>query len=532
MFLSDLSIRRPVLATMMIVALVVLGLFSYRQLDIDLWPNVEFPFISIQTKYPGASPEAVEREVTKKIEESVNSVEGVKKIFSTSNEGFSAIYIEFHLQTKVMDALADVRAKIDALREELPDDIEPPLVSRFDATDQPIMSFSVRGKGWSLRDLTRLAEEDITRRIQNVPGVGAVTVVGGVRREIHVLLLPDRMEALGVSPDMVVVALKRENADVPAGRVERGAREDLVRVEGRIADPREFAAVTVATRGGSSIRLDQVARIEDSQEEERDAAFVDGERAVAVEIRKVSGGNTVDIADQVNEVVAELNTTLPRGARLQSLQDNSTWIRHSVEDVQKTLFEGAILTILIVFLFLNSWRSTVITGLTLPVSVVASFFAFNLFGFTLNTMTLMALSLVIGILIDDAIVVRENIVRHVERGEDHHTAARNGTAEIGFAVLATTMSIIAVFVPVAFMGGSSAASSTSSASWSRSPCWCRCSSPSRSTRCCRRAGTTRRPRARPSGAGSGAPCSASTTRSTVWGAATAASSNGRCATAC
>src|SRR4029453_10754894 len=235
MFLSDLSIRRPILATMMIVALVVLGVFSYRQLDIDLWPNVEFPFISVETRYPGASPEAVEREVTKKIEESVNSVEGVKKIFSTSNEGYSAIYIEFHLQTKVMDALADVRAKIDALKEELPDDIESPVVSRFSATDQPIMSFSVEGQGWTLRDLTRVAEEDISRRIQNVPGVGAVTVAGGVRREIHALLLPDRMEALGVSPDQVVAALKRENADVPAGRVERGAHEDLVRVKGRIA---------------------------------------------------------------------------------------------------------------------------------------------------------------------------------------------------------------------------------------------------------------------------------------------------------
>jgi HAE1 family hydrophobic/amphiphilic exporter-1 len=211
--------------------------------------------------------------------------------------------------------------------------------------------------------------------------------------------------------------------------------------------------VVVAVRGGTSIKLSQVARVEDTQEEARDAAYLNGERAVALEIRKVSGGNTVDIADQVNERVADLNQTLQGGARLEPIQDNSVWIRHSVEDVQRTLFEGAILTVLIVFIFLNSWRSTVITGLTLPVSVVAAFFAFFLFGFTLNTMTLMALSLVIGILIDDAIVVRENIVRHVEAGEDHHTAARHGTAEIGFAVLATTLSVVSVFVPVAFMGG-------------------------------------------------------------------------------
>ena len=453
MFLSNLSIRRPVLATMMIVALVTLGIFSYRRLAVDLWPKVDFPFVSITTTYTGASPEAVEREVTKKVEEAVNSVEGVKRIFSYSNEGFSQVFIEFQLNTKIMDAVADVRSKMDGIRQDLPKDIDPPVIARFDPAAEAIMSFAVRGPNWSLRDLTRLAEEDISRRLENVPGVGSVSVIGGVRREIHALLLPDRMQALGISPDEVVSALERENSDVPAGRIERGTSEDLVRIRGRIVDPRDFANVAVAVRNGSTVRLGQVARIEDSEEEERDAAFVDGQRSVAIEIRKVAGANTVDIADAVNARVAELNRTLPRGAKLSVIQDNSVWIRNSVDDVQKTLVEGAILTILIVFIFLNSWRSTVITGLTLPVSVISSFLAFYAFGFTLNTMTLMALSLVIGILIDDAIVVRENIVRHVERGEDHMTAARNGTSEIGFAVLATSLSIIAVFIPVAFMGG-------------------------------------------------------------------------------
>lgn len=232
MFLSDLSIKKPVLATMMIVALVALGIFSYRRLSVDLWPKVEFPFVVITTEYPGASPEAVEREVTKKIEESVNSVEGVKRIFSYSNEGYSQVFIEFELKTKIMDDVADVRAKMDAIRSELPKDIESPVIGRFDPASEPIMSFSVKGPGWSLRDLTRLAEEDISRRIQNVQGVGSVRVAGGVRREVHVLLLPDRMNALGISPDMVVAALQRENADVPAGRVQRGSREDLVRIKG------------------------------------------------------------------------------------------------------------------------------------------------------------------------------------------------------------------------------------------------------------------------------------------------------------
>jgi HAE1 family hydrophobic/amphiphilic exporter-1 len=452
-FLSDLSIKRPVLATMMVAALVVLGVFSYRRLNVDLFPDVEFPFVAIQTEYPGASPEVVEREVTKKIEREVNSINGVKRVFSYSNEGFSQVFIEFRLKTKIMDATADVRAKIDAIRRDLPDDIEPPVISRFDPSAQPIMVFAVKGPGWALRDLTRLAEEDISRRLQSIPGVGSVTVAGGVRREIHVLLLPDRMRALGVSPDMVVSALERENSDVPAGRVERGAREDLVRVKGRLADPRGFNDLVVTVRGTVPVRLSQVARVEDAQAEERDAAYVSGQRAVALEIRKISGGNTVEIADQVNDAVKDLNRTLPGGVKLSAVQDNSVWIRESVDDVQKTLVEGAILTVMIVFLFLNSWRSTVITGLTLPVSVIAAFLAFNVFGFTLNTMTLMALSLAIGILIDDAIVVRENIVRHVERGEDHETAARHGTAEIGFAVMATTMSIVCVFVPVAFMGG-------------------------------------------------------------------------------
>jgi len=452
-FLSDLSIKRPVFATMMMLALVVLGLFSYRRLNIDQFPDVEFPVLVIQTRYTGASPESVEREVTKKIEEQVNTVEGVKTIQSTSTEGFSTIVVLFNLGTKVMDAQADVRAKIDAVRQDLPKDIDPPVISRANPSDQPIFVLSVRGDGWELRDLTRMADEVVSRRIENISGVGSVTLVGGLKREIHVLLLPDRMNALGVSPDMITRAVQRENGDVPAGRVEQGNAENLVRVAGKIRDPQEFANLIVTTRNGIPVRLGQVARIEDAQEEERDAAYVNGGRAVALEIRKTSGANTVAVADGVKRVIDELNHSLSNGVTLSTVQDNSTWIRNSVDDVQKTLLEGAALTVFIVFLFLNSWRSTVITGLTLPVSVIAAFLAIYAFGFTLNVMTLMGLSLAIGILIDDAIVVRENIVRHVERGEDHHTAAQRGTSEIGFAVLATTLSVIAVFIPVAFMKG-------------------------------------------------------------------------------
>ena len=453
MFLSNLSIKRPVFATMMMAALMVLGLFSLRRLPLDEMPDVELPFLMVQTVYPGAGPESVEREVTKKIEEAINPIAGVKRMESSSVEGVSMIFVEFELGTKVADAQADVRAKLDALRPTLPADIETPVVSRFDFRQSPIISLALSGEGWALRDLTQLATETISRRIETVDGVGNVSVVGGLQREIHVLLLPPRMEALGVSPEMVVGALRRENMDAPAGRVERGIGEQLVRVRGRIRDPRQFAELVVTVRNGAAVRLREVARIEDSQEEERTAAEYSGRRAIGIDIRRISGSNIVAVADGVRRAVSELNAQLPRGVRMEFIRDNSDWIRESLADVEMTLIVGAMLTVFIVFLFLNSWRSTVITGLTLPVSVISAFLAIYMFGFTINTMTLMALSLAIGMLIDDAIVVRENIVRHVEHGEDHYTAAGAGTSEIGFAVLATTMSVLAVFVPVGFMGG-------------------------------------------------------------------------------
>ena len=453
MFLSELSIKRPVFATMMMLALVVLGLFSLRRLKLDDMPDVELPFVMIQVRYPGASTEAVERDVTKKIEEAVNPIEGVDRMESSSLEGYSTIFIQFTLQTKVMNAQADVRSAIDRIRSDLPVDIDPPVVSRFDFRQNPIVSLSLSGQGWALRDLTRLATETISRRLETVDGVGSVTVVGGLDREIHVLVIPARMDALGVSPDMVIAALRRENMDTPAGRVEQGNAEQLVRVKGRVVDPAEFGSIVVTTRNGAPVRLGEVARIEDAQEEERTLAEFSGKRAIGIDIRKVSGANTVDVADGIKQVMAQLNSELPTGVQLEVVRDNSTWIRGSLADVQLALMLGALLTVLIVFIFLNSWRSTVITGLTLPVSIISAFLVIYAMNFTINTLTLMALSLAVGILIDDAIVVRENIVRHVEHGEDHYTAASKATSEIGFAVFATTMSILAVFVPVGFMGG-------------------------------------------------------------------------------
>ena len=453
MFLSELSIKRPVFATMMMLALMVLGLFSLRRLKLDDMPDVELPFLMIQVSYPGASTEAVERDVTKKIEEAINPIEGVDRIESSSVEGYCTIFVQFTLQTKIVTAQSDVRSAVDRIRADLPTDIDPPIISRFDFRQNPIMSLSLSGRDWALRDLTTLAKETISRRLETVDGVGSVTVVGGLEREIHALVIPARMDALGVSPDMVMAALRRENLDMPAGRVERGNAEQLVRVKGKIVDPADFAAVVVTTRNGVPVRLGEVARVEDAQEEERGLAEYSGKRAIGIDIRKVSGANTVDVAKGIRGVIAQLNAELPQGVQLEVIRDNSKWIKDSLGDVQLALVLGAVLTVLIVFLFLNSWRSTVITGLTLPVSIVSAFLVIYAMDFTINTMTLMALSLAVGILIDDAIVVRENIVRHVERGEDHHTAAGAATSEIGFAVFATTMSILAVFVPVGFMGG-------------------------------------------------------------------------------
>ena len=327
MFLSNLSIKRPVFATMMMLALVVLGLFSLRRLKLDDMPDVDLPFVMIQVRYPGASTEAVEREVTKKIEEAVNPIEGVDRIESSSLEGFSTIFIQFTLQTKVMNAQADVRSALDGIRGDLPDEIDPPVVSRFDFRQNPIVSLALSGQGWALRDLTQLATETISRRLETVDGVGSVTVVGGLEREIHIMLLPARMDALGVSPDMVIAALRRENMDTPAGRVEQGNAEQLVRVKGRITDPKDFATIAVTTRNGVPVRLGEVARVEDAQEEERTLAEFSGKRAIGIDIRKVSGANTVDVANGIKLVMAQLNGELPAGVRLEVVRDNSKWIK-------------------------------------------------------------------------------------------------------------------------------------------------------------------------------------------------------------
>jgi HAE1 family hydrophobic/amphiphilic exporter-1 len=453
MLLSDLSIKRPVFAAVMMLALVTLGLFSYRRLAIDMYPDVQIPVLSVTTVFPGAAPESVEREVSKLIEEAVNPIAGVKHVGSVSREGVSAVWVEFELGVDINDVSQEARAKVSSIRADLPQAIEEPVIEKLDFSSLPVISVAVRSEVLTARDLTTLVEKRVQRRLQNLPGVGKVDLVGAATRQVNVDIDRARLEALGMGVDEVIAGLQSENVNTPLGRLTRRGVEVPLRIHGKPGVVEEFGRMVIAERQGRPIMLGEVAEIRDGIEERRSMAFVNGVPAVALDVLKQSGANTVAVVDAVKREAARLQAELPPGTAIEVVRDGSISIRESVRDVQHTLLLGGILTVLIVFCFLNSWRSTVITGLTLPISVISSFIVMNFMGMTLNMLTLMALSLAIGLLIDDAIVVRENIVRHLEQGEDHFTAARNGTSEIGLAVMATTFSIVAVFVPVAYMKG-------------------------------------------------------------------------------
>ena len=453
MFLSDLSIQRPIFASVMMLALVTLGVFSYKRLAVDMFPDVEIPVVTIVTKFPGASPESVEREVSKRIEEAVNPIAGVKKVLSISRESVSTVVVQFQLEVKLNDGAQEARAKIAAIRGELPEGIEEPIIQKLDFAAAPIVSLAVRSDTLPPRDLTTVVEKKVKRRFENIPGVGKVDLVGSSKREVNVDIDQARLEALGMGVDEVIAGIRSENVNTPLGRLTRNGSEFPLRVSGKPVEVSRFPSMVIGQKGGRAVLLGEVADVVDGIEEPRSLALVNGVPAVALDLQKQSGANTVSVVELVKKEIARLQPELPPGTRIEIVRDASIMIRDSVEDVQTTLILGGILTVFIVFCFLNSWRSTVITGLTLPISVISSFIVMNFMGMTLNVMTLMALSLAIGLLIDDAIVVRENIVRHLEHGQDHYEAARAGTAEIGLAVLATTFSIVAVFVPVAFMKG-------------------------------------------------------------------------------
>jgi HAE1 family hydrophobic/amphiphilic exporter-1 len=454
MWFTRVSIDNPWLATMAMLAFVVLGAFSYQRLQVDQFPDVTFPVVVIQTDYPGAAPESVEAEVTRKIEEAVNTVSGLRALSSRTYSGTSIVVAEFELTVDPVQAAQDVREKVAAIRAGFRREVKEPKITRFDPADRPILSLAVTSTGGhSLRELTTLADQLIKKRLENVRGVGQVNLVGGVKREIQIHLNPAQLEALAIGVDQVINAIRAENQEVPLGSLRSAEQERVVQIQARARTPEDFNRIVVARRGGLPVYLSQVATVIDGEQERESVAMVNDRETLALDILKAQGQNTIEVVDGVKRAAAALSAELPPGVTLEVVKDASVPIRTAVTNVTRTMIEGAVLTVLIVFLFLGSWRSTVITGLTLPIATIGTFLVMYMFGFTLNMLTLMALSLCIGLLIDDAIVVRENIVRHGAMGKGHREAALVGTQEIGLAVLATTLSIVAVFLPVGFMGG-------------------------------------------------------------------------------
>ena len=459
MWFTKVSLNNPVFAAMVMLAFVVLGLFSLQRLQVDQFPNVDFPVVVITTEYPGAAPTIVESEVTKKVEEAVNSVAGINALYSRSYENLSVVIVEFQLHIEGRKAAEDVREKIGQVRPLLRDEVKEPRVLRFDPASRAIWSVAVLPQAADGRaapspiELTNWADQVLKKRLENVRGVGAVQLVGGAKREIHIQLRPAALEALGVTPDQVLAAVRGDNQDQPLGALRTAAQELTVQLQGRVERPEDFGRLIVARRGGAPVHLAQVADVRDGAQEQESLALHNGQRTLLLNVQKAQDENTIGVVDGLYRAVAEMQSELPPGIRLEPVVDQSRPIRVAVQNVRQTLLEGAVLTVLIVFLFLNSWRSTVITGLTLPISIIGTFFFMQVLGFTVNMITLMALSLCVGLLIDDAIVVRENIVRHARMGKGAFDAAMECTREIGLAVLATTLSIVAVFLPIGFMQG-------------------------------------------------------------------------------
>ncbi|PAP77114.1 efflux RND transporter permease subunit [Rubrivirga marina] len=454
MFVSDLAIRRPLVTVVAVLALVAFGLVALLRLETDEFPEINPPFFVVGVAYPGASPDGVEREVLDPIEEAVRGISGVERIQGTAFDSYAQLSVEFSFGTDRQEASTEIRDALSAIRADLPAEMEEPVVRRFSPNDFPIVSVALTNPALSSTELTRLADRDLARAVRGVPGVARVDVAGAQDRELTVALDPNALAGLGVSAGQVVGALRSQNLAAPVGRLQTGGGEQAIRLEGRLRDPQDFARLPIgAGADGRTVVLGQVAAVSDGAEEARSLALYDGQPAVGVDVIKASDASTTTVAADVLAAVEAVRPQLPAGTEVAVVQNAGERVSDSVRNVVETLLEGLALTVLVVFVFLNSWRSTVITGLALPVSMLASFTAVYAAGFTLNTMSLLGLTLAIGIIVDDAIVVRENIVRHVEMGKSHLQAAREGTAEIGMAVAATTFAIVAVFVPIAFIGG-------------------------------------------------------------------------------
>ncbi|MCB9556506.1 MAG: efflux RND transporter permease subunit [Deltaproteobacteria bacterium] len=452
MKLADTSIRRPVLATVMVGALMVFGLVAFPNIGVDLFPEVEFPIATITAVYPGADPVTVESKVVDKLEEAVSSVNGIKVLRSTSMENVGQVVIQFVLERSAARAVQDVRDKVSSALRNLPPDLEPPVVEKFDVGAAPILAIAVAGPQ-PIRELTRITDDVVKQKLQSLRGVGGIDIVGGREREFHVWIDARKLEAQGLSVDDVMGTLRAQNIEIPGGRLNVGDQELVVKTRGQLRSIEQLRRVIITSALGATIRIGDIARVEDGVEEARSYASRDGISAVSLVVRKQSGANTVAVAKAVHQAIAKLNQRMPEGVKITVPLDNSVYIGKAISDVQFDLAFGAVLAVIIILFFLHDWRATAISALAIPTSVVATFAFINAMGFTFNNMTMLALTLSIGILVDDAIVVIEAIHRHVAMGKPAMRAASDACKEIGLAVMATTASIVAVFVPVAVMKG-------------------------------------------------------------------------------
>ncbi|MCX5735722.1 MAG: efflux RND transporter permease subunit, partial [candidate division NC10 bacterium] len=452
-WLAEISVKRPVFASVLVLSLAVVGVFAYFRLGVDLFPKVDIPMITVTTRQSGAAPEEIETEITDKIERAVNTIAGIDELRSVSTEGVSQVFIMFKLEKSVDVAAQEVRDKINQILPDLPQDIDQPVVDKMDPDAAPVLYVALFADR-PIRDISEFADKTLRREIESISGVGQVTLVGSRLRQVNLWLDPARLRAYTLTAAEVTRAVANQNLLLPGGNLAQGARELTVRMKGRVNSVPEFDGIVVANRAGAQITLAQVGRAEDGVEEPETAGNVDSKPAVILAVRRQSGTNTVAVADEVTKRFNAMRSRLPAGYRLEIVRDQSDFIKDSVKTVQEHLIVGAILAALVVLLFLRNWRSTLIAAVAIPTSIISTFALMYAMGFTLNMLTLLALTLAVGIVIDDAIVVLENIYRYIEeKGLSPFAAAIAGTREIGLAVLATTLSLVTVFLPVAFMGG-------------------------------------------------------------------------------
>jgi len=452
-FLADLCIKRPVFATVLILSVVILGLFSYRDLGLDAFPRIEFPTITVTTTLEGATPEEVESQITKPIEEVVNTISGIDELRSTTKEGISQVFVTFVLEKPVDIAANEVRDKVATILDDFPPGTNPPVIEKLDPDATPILAIVVSGQR-SAREITEIADKRIKRQIETVNGVGSLTFVGDRKREIQIELDADKLAGYGLSVDRVKQALQQQNTEIPGGRITKGQREEGLRTLGRIERVEDFNRLIVADVKGAPIRVADIGRAVDGIEEPRTLSRLNGENAVSLLVRKQSGTNTVQVVDRVRRRLSEIRRVLPPDIRVVEVRDLSRFIRRSMHDVQEHLILGAVLASIVVFFFIRNLRAAIIAALAIPTSIIGTFSLLKYMGFTLNNQTMLGLSLSVGIVIDDAIVVLENIFRYMEEeGVGPMEAAREATREIGLAVMATTFSLVVIFLPVAFMSG-------------------------------------------------------------------------------